>query len=632
MSRIIKAEERLSALFEALDTLPEGIAVFDDDDRLVYCTDRFREIYGDSDRHFVPGTTFEEITRKSLEGGIVRLNGISADDYVARRMKERQAPSESTEHQLFDGRWIRATDVRTQDGFYIAKRTDVTVEKLAQDSLVDSENRLRAFAESSSDFFWEMDQDLRFSYFSARFTEVTGVAAQTLLGKTRQESGVEGTVDQAVYKRHIDDLAHHRPFRNFIHPREKNDGKIVWLSISGIPVFDRLGSFKGYSGTGQDITESVLANDALRRERNIFTEAMESTTDGFALFDPDDRLVFCNSSFRRLNPELAKTIGAGMTFEDMLRDNVEHGRIVDAVGREEAYIAERMERHRNPSGDEIISERDDGTWILLREQRTPEGSTFLINTDLTVLMERERALETEKLRAEKASKAKSDFLANMSHELRTPLNAIIGFAELLSLVDEPFMRDPSKRLEYAENIREAGHHLLYLINDILDMSKIESGEYALNIAPVSLEHILKSTNELMGPKAEENELALEVSVADNLPEMEGDERAIRQMLLNLLSNAIKFSAPGGRIVSRVEVDTNSIRIVVQDDGIGMSEDFVKVAADPFVQDRTQTFDEPGTGLGLAITKRLADMHRATMKIESEVGKGTTISIDFPRSA
>ncbi len=265
----------------------------------------FQEAYGSVGEPFAPGITFESIVRQTVERGVIRLNGISVEDYIRQRVASHLQGNAETEHQLYDGRWIRATDMWTRHGYLVSRRFDISHEKQAQYDLEESEARLLNFANSSSDYFWEMNHELRFSYFSERFTEVTGVPVEELLGKRRDESGIEGAIDANLYREHLDDLNTHRAFRNFVHPRTKSDGEIVWLSISGLPVFDNLGSFKGYRGTGQDITESVNASETLTRERNMFTGAMESTSDGFALFDPEDRLVFCNSSFKKLNPSLA---------------------------------------------------------------------------------------------------------------------------------------------------------------------------------------------------------------------------------------------------------------------------------------------------------------------------------------
>jgi len=625
----LSTASQFRALVDVLDAMPDGIAIFDPSDRLIFCTRTFQEIYASVGDPFAPGITFESIVSQTLQRGVIRLNGVSVEDYIHQRVASHLQGNVETEHQLYDGRWIRATDMRTRHGYLISRRVDISHEKQAQYDLEESQTRLLDFGNSASDYFWEMDHELRFSYFSERFTEVTGVPAEELLGKRRDESGIEGEIDPKLYRDHLDDLNAHRAFRNFVHPRTKLDGEIVWLSISGLPIFDNLGTFKGYRGTGQDITEMVNASKTLTRERNMFTGAMESTSDGFALFDPEDRLVFCNSSFKKLNPGLAPNIKPGMMFEEMVRDNVSNRRIVEAVGREEEYIRNRMEQHRNPSGDGVVLPRQDNTWLMVREQRMPDGSTFLVNTDLTILKEREQALEREKERAEKGNQAKSEFLAHMSHELRTPLNAIIGFSELLASQRAVITAVEGRQQEYAQNILDAGQHLLSLINDILDMSKIEAGEYRLSFSDIQLRDVIRSVVEMMQPRAQANQLEIIVELPDPLPKLSADERAIRQILLNLVSNAVKFSSVGGCIRIAVRTVTDGFALTVEDDGEGMSADTLSTATQPFVQGSIKSFNDAGTGLGLAITKRLVELHGGEIELSSALGQGTTVAITLP---
>ena len=624
----------------------------------------------------------------------------------------------------------------------------------AAQALKDSEERFRDFAEASSDFFWEMDENLRFSYFSERFTEVTGVPADWLLGKIRQESGIEADTDPEAYRRNLEDITAHRPFQNFVHTRRNTDGELIYLSISGVPVLDAEGIFQGYRGIGRDITATVEAREKVEYEQKLFMGAVESMSDGFALFDPEDRFVFCNSMFKEQNPELAEYIRPGMTFEDMLRDNIKNGRILDAIGREEEFVSERMERHRNPT-EPILSERRDGQWLLLREERTPDGCTFLVNTDLTEIrkqagalaesetmlravfdnvpvaiflkepngeykfinsrytdwfgidpitvagksvddmfakeraerykaMDREiietnsvitdevdiplpsgetrtfsltkfpimnegkltniggvmsditelkrfeGALELAKDQAEEANRIKSDFLANMSHELRTPLNAIMGFSEIL-LGNVHGMIDSEKNVEYARHIYDAGEYLLHIINDILDMSKIEAGEYALDRRVVDMSGLVQTSINLVKPKIEAANVSVHFENGETAPPIRADERALKQVLLNLLSNAIKFTPSGGEVTVSVELADDEYVLSVKDNGIGIKPDLLEIVTEPFIQgDTTHNDPQRGTGLGLTITKKLIDLHKGSLEIESETGKGTVVTARFPQ--
>jgi two-component system cell cycle sensor histidine kinase PleC len=232
-------------------------------------------------------------------------------------------------------------------------------------------------------------------------------------------------------------------------------------------------------------------------------------------------------------------------------------------------------------------------------------------------------------RAEGASRAKSQFLANMSHELRTPLNAILGFSELIS--SRAFAGDIEKHYEYAELIHGSGQHLLTLINDVLDLAKIEAGGFELREAEVDLARLIEDAVRLMTPRAQSGGCLLGVDVARNLPLAFADERALKQIVLNLLSNAIKFTPEGGWVsaFARVEPD-GGIAFGVADSGIGIAiEDQVRVFKS-FGQGRHDVaITDKGTGLGLPIAQGLAQAHGGTIALESEIGTGTRVTVHLP---
>ncbi|MDP6389882.1 MAG: PAS domain S-box protein [Alphaproteobacteria bacterium] len=626
----------------------------------------------------------------------------------------------------------------------------------ATQALKDSEERFRDFAEASSDWFWEMGPDLRFTYHSERYFEISGLRPEDKIGTTRTQfvSNDDLEADKEKWVAHLADLETHRPFRNFEYSFTTPGGDVRHVRTSGAPVFAADGTFQGYRGTGTDITATIEARQKVDYEQKLFMGAVESMSDGFALFDPEDRLVFCNSMFKEQNPELADNIRPGMTFEDMLRDNIEHGRILDAIGREEEFVHERMERHRNPT-EPILSARKDGHWLLLREERTPDGCTFLINTDLTEIRKQEGALaesetmlrtvfdnvpvaiflkepngeykfinsrytdwfgidpdtvagksvddlfaterverykamdrkiaetnsvvteeveiplpsgetrtfsltkfpivsdgkltniggvmsditelkrfedalELAKDQAEEANRTKSDFFANMSHELRTPLNAIMGFLEIL-LGNVQGMIDSKKNVEYARHIYDAGEYLLHIINDILDMSKIEAGEYALDRRVVDMSELVQTSINLVKPKIEAARLSVRFENGETVPPIRADERALKQVLLNLLSNAIKFTPTGGEITVSAELAGNEYALSVKDNGIGITPDLLDNVTEPFIQGDTAHNDpQRGTGLGLTITKKLIELHDGSLTIESETDKGTVVTARFPQ--
>ena len=248
--------------------------------------------------------------------------------------------------------------------------------------------------------------------------------------------------------------------------------------------------------------------------------------------------------------------------------------------------------------------------------------------DVTERKTQEQAVEGAREEAERANAAKSRFLATMSHELRTPLNAIIGFSEMLAN-EEMMQLDKARRHEYATLIGDSGHHLLSVVNGILDMSKIESGNFEITPEPFAPAPVIGTCCDLMALRARESGIDI-VCSAPNLPDIVADKRAVKQILINLLSNAIKFTQRGGRITVMGEHDAAHVTFTVKDTGVGIAEDDLRHVGDPFFQVRTaydRTHD--GTGLGLSIVKGLVELHRGEVSIRSRLGAGTSVAVRLP---
>ena len=625
---------------------------------------------------------------------------------------------------------------------------------MAEDALRESEERLRDFAAAASDWFWEMDAELRICYLSERLREVTGVNPAEVLGKSRLELGA-GDTDADKWEAHLADLRAHRPFRDFRYVYVAADGGRQYWSISGVPLFDEKGVFLGYRGTGRNLTEEYNVRRMAFEAQDLLLQAVESFSAAVALFDADDRLLLFNESYLAFHQSSAMTIGPGMPFEELVRNQVECGMIPAAFGREEAWLAERMERHRNPS-EEVEVERSDGKWLRIREERTANGGLFLtatditetktieraeqeirdrlravidhlpagltlkdqdgryllvneqfcdlfglqncnlvgatafesftkseaevfnaqdrmvlktgipmevesevtrqdgskvlamitrfpvldskgvaigvggIQVDITEMKEKEQQLREARDEAERANRAKSTFLANMSHELRTPLNAIIGFSEIMEQGLFGPLGNPHYS-EYAEDIRRSASHLLSIISDILDLSKIEAGRMELHEEPIDIASVVESCLTIVKESAANGDLVLTSELPETLPLLHADKRSVRQILLNLLSNAIKFTPSGGTVVAEAALEeSGQIALTVRDSGIGMAADDIEIVLQPFGQvEGAHTRSHDGTGLGLPITKSLAEMHGGSMTVKSVEGEGTEIIVRFP---
>jgi signal transduction histidine kinase len=249
--------------------------------------------------------------------------------------------------------------------------------------------------------------------------------------------------------------------------------------------------------------------------------------------------------------------------------------------------------------------------------------------DITAKRKEAEALRDARDQATAASRSKSEFLANMSHELRTPLNAIIGFSEALERELFGPIGSPRYR-EYAEDIHDSGVHLLSLINDILDLSKIEAGHFKLHEDDTDLNHIIGAATRIVRHRAQQANIAIELSLPEPPIALVADERALKQVLINLVSNAVKFSPDGSLVRIEAHVRPDCLRISVIDEGVGMAPEDIPRALTPFTQlDGSLSRAHEGTGLGLPLAKHLAELHGGKLRIESQVGAGTAVHVDLP---
>ncbi len=399
-------------------------------------------------------------------------------------------------------------------------------------------------------------------------------------------------------------------------------------------------------GIAVDITEQKSLVEKTVAADMRLRDAIETIPEAFVLWDADNRLVLCNSNFQGLHhlPDEAITVGA--SYESVV-----------AAG------AKPVVRNKVVTGGPSVpgartfeAQLEDGRWLHISERRTKDGGYVSVGTDITALKTHEEKLvhsekrlmatvadlrasqqrlaelaekyAEEKTRAEEANQAKSKFLANMSHELRTPLNAIIGFSEIM----ESGMFGPlgaEKYHEYCSDIRGSGQYLLEVINDILDMSKIEAGRIRLDFEDLSIDTLLNEAMRVVAARAQNKQLQLSARISPEL-RLRADRRALKQIALNLLSNAVKFTPVGGRVTVRGRATDHCITLAIADTGIGIAKDALARLGRPFEQVESQlTKSHQGSGLGLAISKSLVELHGGRMRIRSTLGKGTLVVVRLP---
>ena len=641
-------EQAQRQLRDAIETISEGFVLFDADDRLVLCNETYRSYYADAvdeeaAKRLVPGASYEEILRPFFERGMIPGFPIDPDGLL----KRRDHAGTPVEFHLSSGIWLQNAERRTHDGSTVSIYTDITEVK-------QREEELSAVLDTIEYGICFMGPDLRARVANRAFRDMWSFADDFFDGRPtlaemigyNRHTGIYGVPDDEW-----DDYLDGRVAAvraGAIAPFEwtRADGMVLQYQCTALPnggrmltYFDITEMKRREQRLSELVEELGKTRDEALRARAQLTQAIEAISEGFVAYDWEDRLVICNGNYRKFyrdaaGEDVARLVAPGARRETIHRAAFERGMFPDGGGSVEEFLAEWRDYPMR-----VVEMRfSNGVWVRINERLSPDASVVGIYTDITDAKKREAELAdlVDRLtvardQAMEANRIKSQFLANMSHELRTPLNAVIGITEML----EEDARDDGQDdyVEPLERVSRAGKHLLHLIDEVLDLSKIEAGRVEFHIEAIDIAALIGELATTAQPLAGKKGNRLAVRHPKNFGAMHGDPTRVRQIVLNLLSNACKFTE-GGEVSLTVERRRDRgedwVEFAVSDTGIGMTPEQQTRVFEEFAQaDSSTTRKYGGTGLGLAISFRLCRMMGGDMEVISEPGAGSTFTARLP---
>ena len=504
---------------------------------------------------------------------------------------------------------------------FLSIHTDITQHKQAQAALVSSQDMLTRTGRIAGIGGWFTDLQARRVYMSVECMQIFGLdpdwskPIEPTLGYfvPQLQPQVLEVIESAVYAREAFDM---------VVSITSAQGRSRWVRMVGEPDTTDDGQPQRMVGAAQDITVQVLAQRRIEASERTLRSAIDAVDEAFALYDPQERLVFCNDKYREIYPRCRDVIMVGTRFEDIVRAGVERGEFPAAQTDPKAWTEQRLRNFRAPSSEEEVQTRD-GRWFKVVSRTTQDGFHVGFRVDITDM---KRALDA----ADAASRSKSQFLANMSHEIRTPLNAIQGMLKLLD-----YTGLTTRQSDLVDKAASASRSLLGILNDILDFSKVEAGKMRLAAEPFILDGLLRDLSNILAGTLGQKQLELIYDIDPRLPaSFTADAMRLKQVLINLCGNAIKFT-PSGSVTLRLHLDALDNGVArtgfeVRDTGIGITAEQRERIFTGFTQAEASTARlYGGTGLGLVISQRIVRLMGGEFSVDSSPGEGSTFSFQLP---
>jgi signal transduction histidine kinase len=639
------------------DDLKEGFALFDPEDRLVVANPEYIRLHDSVADILKPGLKFETLVRTMLARGTVHDLSGSEDDFVANRLRQHRNPVGPVLRRLADGSAFIIKETRLSDGSVICRENDVTELVAAKEALHESEERFRTLAEVASDWFWETDDQHRFTSISLQ-RPLFSNSPQSVIGQTRWEVVGADPTNDPHWAQHKADLDAHRAFKDFhfsfvpvtgmsqhyrvsgsavfnkaglaigYRSMPKDDGGRRHFSVSGVPIYDRAGRFAGYRGTSREITKEILIERRAAVAHQRLLDAIEAMPESIILCDAEDRIVLCNSATYTRLPWCKTLLEPGMKFEDVLRDMAFTGVVGAARGREEEWIRENLERHLAAAGRREYR-RTDGRWVAITERKTADGGTVVIRADVTEDKQKELALEAALTQAREENRAHSTFTAHLTHALRAPIHQMRLMAKKLLTGAG---KAPELQKEAGRYINQAADQVLRLADDALDISRIQVRKFALNPRDIDIAKVLRDCCKEASKSAAEGP-AIRIASARDLGRVHVDETAIRRLLLSIIGNACRAEPGQGQIKVTAVAADHHVEIGVHDNGAAPTEADMLMLMKPFDHD-TATAASAGpaaSGFGLAIASALADEIGGILSVTFPPEGGTRVVLTLRRA-
>lgn len=619
--QIRQADERLRL---AIEHLGESIAITDAEDRIVVANAYFRRLNGNTNL-VEPGHLYEEHLRAGMALGNYPESQGREEEWLASRLAVRRQGGVAVVKRQ-DGHWLQVTNQRLPDGGMITFALDITESKTTELVLRKSEQRFRDFAEAGLDWFWETDREGRYIWFSDSVERIGGAKPEWHYGKKRTDLAAKShDLSAEPWKSHLEALERLEPFRDFRYERAGPYGT-NWLSVSGVPYFDDDANFAGYRGSGTDVTAKVAAEQQVDAARELLRSALENLGEMICLTDASDRIVLANRMFVEFNAPVAEYVTPGRLYDEHLRAGIALGLFPEAIGREEAWVVERMAMRRAPKGP-VERRRQDGRWLLVDDQILPDGSIISFGIEITERKNAEAALrninaDLERRVTERTAQLEAingeleSFSYAVSHDLRAPLRAVTGFSNLLLQDTKSQLSVEGRR--FLGIIDANGRRMGNLIDALLALGRVS--RLALNKTPVDMTKLAREACEELAPSWPGASIKL-----NPLPPALGNETLLKQVLLNLIGNALKYSAKASS--PQIELRAEAGRYVIRDNGVGFDMAYAEKLFQPFERLHTDREFE-GTGIGLAIVKLIVERHGGRIEARSELGAGATFSFSL----